>query len=225
MTYTSQPEIDRVRSLYLDFHDEGPYPRRGDELSYGNTLYLILAARQVKRRAPNSCVRIQMRVIRAQDAPEGLMNRLYRSALRGRGMSMRFNFTWYKRVKKRKTFEEYIGGNPSVANKTYKAFSLKTEIKVYAVNEAEYVAASSELESALEYARCTAHSVERCVEEGYIDMKKGYPRQLSDKEMLKTMFNDEDDQDFGKSNITFKQQLENLITSGVKFPRYFAGEL
>jgi hypothetical protein len=119
-------------------------------------------------------------------------------------------------------------GNPSVAHETSEAFSMNAEIKVYAVNESEYVAASSELESALAYASSTAHSVERCVEEGYIDMENGYPRPLSDEEMLKAMFDDEDDPDFGTPKyhpISFKQQLENLITRGVKFPRYFAGEL
>jgi hypothetical protein len=98
MTETSEPEIGRVRQFYLDFHNEGPYPRRGDEISSEKNLYLVLSAKQVKRRGPHAGVRIQMRVIRAQDIPEGLPDRLYRSASRGRGKSMRFSFTtWYKR--------------------------------------------------------------------------------------------------------------------------------
>ena len=32
MIETVEPEIGRVRQMYLDFHDEGPYPRRGDEV-------------------------------------------------------------------------------------------------------------------------------------------------------------------------------------------------
>jgi hypothetical protein len=103
-----QREMDRVRSLYLDFRDGGPFPRRGDAVSSGKTLYYVLSARQVKRRDPAAATRIQMKVIREQDMRAGLPERLVRSAARGHGQSLLFTFTWYKREKKRKTFEQLM---------------------------------------------------------------------------------------------------------------------
>jgi hypothetical protein len=228
MIETVEPEIGRVRQMYLDFHDEGPYPRRGDEVYSGKTLYLVLTARQVKRQDPKPGVRVQMRVIRGEDTPEGLRDRLYNAALRGRGKSMQFSVNWHNRGKKRKTFEEYIKRPPVTHNTSGANTPSNNEVKVYAVNETEYVAASSELESAIEFASNMSHPLERCVAEGYIDMKNGYPRPLSDEEMLTTMFENEDDPDFGKPEyrpICFKKQLENLIARGVAFPCYFAGEV
>lgn len=74
----------------------------------GKTLYFVLTSRKVTRRRPNVSVHIQMRVIRSQDAPDGLAEKLYRSAVRGRGQALTFKFTWYKREKKRMTFEQYM---------------------------------------------------------------------------------------------------------------------
>jgi hypothetical protein len=54
-------------------------------------------------------IRIQMRVMRRQDMPEGLSGRLIRSAIRGRGVSRLFTFSWYPRKKKAVTFEQYMG--------------------------------------------------------------------------------------------------------------------
>jgi hypothetical protein len=108
MMQRDQAEIGRTRSLYLDFSHSGPYPSRGDEVNSGKTLYLVLSARKVRRRDPSAAVRIQMRVIRLQDAPEGLRDRLHCSAVRGRGQSSAFSFTWHKREKRRMTFERYM---------------------------------------------------------------------------------------------------------------------
>jgi hypothetical protein len=111
MADTNQPEPGRVRSLYLDFMHDGPYPRRGDRVSSGTTVYFVLRARRVKRRDPDAPVRVQMQVIRAQDSPDGILERLNRSAVRARGCTLFFTFNWHKREKKRKTFEQYL--NPS----------------------------------------------------------------------------------------------------------------
>ena len=107
---STEPQIGRVRGLYVDF-SEPPYPSRGDRVTSGKTLYYVLQARRVKRRDPAAQVRIQMRVMRHQDMPEGLNARLLRSALRNRGVSRLFSFRWYPREKKRQSFEQYMRRN------------------------------------------------------------------------------------------------------------------
>ncbi len=108
-----QSEIGRVRSLYMDFSSSGPYPRHGDRMNSGKTLYYVLFAREVKRRSPDACVRIQMRVMRAQDMADGLEERLLRSAVREHFESLVFSFSWYSRKKKRLSFEQYMRGQAS----------------------------------------------------------------------------------------------------------------
>lgn len=108
MARSEQPEIGRVRSLYMDFPDDGPYPRRGDRITTGTTLYFVLFARKVKRRFPNACVRIQMLVIRAQDLTDGLDERLLRSAVRDHCDSRIFSFFWYPRKNKRLSFGRHM---------------------------------------------------------------------------------------------------------------------
>ena len=101
-------QIGRVRSLYLDFCDARPYPRRGDQVSSGKTLYFVLKARKVKRRDKSAPVRIQMLVIRELDLPDGMQGRLLQTAVRGHGHVLLFTFSWYKREKKSRTFEQYM---------------------------------------------------------------------------------------------------------------------
>jgi hypothetical protein len=105
---SKQPEIGRVRSLYMDCPGGGTYPRRGDRITTSTTLYFVLFARKVKRRFPNSCVRIEMLVIRAQDLTDGLDERLLRSAARDHLDSRIFSLFWYPRKKKRLSFESHM---------------------------------------------------------------------------------------------------------------------
>lgn len=103
-----EPQIGRVRGLYIDFQHSGPYPMRGDRLFSGKTLYFVLSARQVNRRDPNANPRIQMQVIQQQDLPEGTEARLDRYAIRHRGKPLQFDFSWYPRKKKSVSFEQYM---------------------------------------------------------------------------------------------------------------------
>ncbi len=100
-------------------------------------------------------------------------------------------------------------------------------VQIYNMNGTEYVAAHSELEAALAFAKHIGHSVERAVEQGYIDMSNGYPVAITASELDVLTFDDEDDEDYGKENYkprTFREQLKKLARSGFDFPRYFAGE-
>ena len=101
-------EVGRVRSLYIDLQDEKFVPRRGDRIETSRTVYYVLYARRVRRRDPSALTRIQMNVIRAQDMPVGLRERLIQSALRGHQCSRSFPFFWYPRTKRRISFEQYI---------------------------------------------------------------------------------------------------------------------
>lgn len=103
-----EPQIGRVSGLYIDFERDDKFPRRGDRLSSGKTIYYVLHARRVKRKDPNAKPRIQMRVMQKQDMPEGLSNKLILSAIRGHGGSLLFTFYWYPRKKKTITFERYM---------------------------------------------------------------------------------------------------------------------
>ena len=94
----------------MDSAGSGPYPRRGDRLFTGQTLYFVLFARQVKRRDVNACPRTRMLVMRAQDLTEGLEEMLLRTAIRGHLESRLFSFFWYPRSKRRMTFEQYMEG-------------------------------------------------------------------------------------------------------------------
>lgn len=105
-----EPQIGRVRGLYIDFENDERLPKRGDRVSSGTTLYYVLNARRVKRRDPNAKPRVQMRVIRREDMPDGLAERLVRSAIKRHDYSCLFEFRWYPRKKKAITFEEYLGG-------------------------------------------------------------------------------------------------------------------
>jgi hypothetical protein len=92
----------------MDIHDNGSAPRRGDRIMTSKTVYYVLYARKVHRRDPKAMRRIQMHVMRAQDMPADLEERLIRSALRGHQSSQTFRLFWYPRTKRRVTFEQYI---------------------------------------------------------------------------------------------------------------------
>ncbi len=99
-------------------------------------------------------------------------------------------------------------------------------VKIYAMNDTEWIVASSELQAALVYAGTISRTIDSCVKENYIDTEHGYPRALTVREMRRLRYHDEDDKNYGKDNYrprSFKQQLDQLIGPGAEFPRYFAG--
>jgi hypothetical protein len=102
---------------------------------------------------------------------------------------------------------------------------MDSEVKVYEMNDCEWMAAASPLEAAIGYAENMSMSLDRVVQDDLIDIKDGCPRELSVKEMRRLKFHDEDDEGFGKPGYkprSFREQLNKLITEGAKFPRYFA---
>lgn len=108
-TSNAVAEIGRVRSLYLDFgHGETTFPKRGDRLSSNSSFYYVLHARRVKRRDVNAPVRVQMAVMKFIDMAAGLSARLICSAIRNRGGSLLFEFTWNPRKKKSLSFEQLM---------------------------------------------------------------------------------------------------------------------
>jgi hypothetical protein len=93
--------------MWMDIHDGSDGPRRGDRLRSPKTLYWVLHSRKVKRRDPAACPRYQLFVVKADECDAVVKSRLLNSALR-RGSSRLFEFQWYPRKKKRKTFEQYM---------------------------------------------------------------------------------------------------------------------
>jgi hypothetical protein len=98
-------------------------------------------------------------------------------------------------------------------------------IKVFEVNDCEWVAARDQLDAALGYAQTLGYSLERVLNDELIDRESGCPRELSLREMRHLRFHDEDDSDYGLKSYkprSFRQQLDRLIAAGAKFPVYFA---
>ena len=98
-------------------------------------------------------------------------------------------------------------------------------IKVFEVNDCEWVAARDQLDAALGYAETLGCSLERVLNDELIDRESGCPRELSLREMRHLRFHDEDDSDYGLKSYkprSFRQQLDRLIAAGAKFPVYFA---
>lgn len=99
------------------------------------------------------------------------------------------------------------------------------DIFIYEINDVEFVAASSQVTAALEYAKFVGHSLERAIADGAIDVEKGYPRKLTAAEMRRIKFQNTDDEDFGKPNYkprSFRQELDRQIAEGRTFPKFFA---
>jgi hypothetical protein len=94
--------------MYMDILDQGPLPRRGDRLRSAKTTYFVIYAHVVKRRDPARCPRVTMKAIPMDELKQGTRTALIRSAIRGHGQSCLFEFRWYPRGKKAKTFEQYM---------------------------------------------------------------------------------------------------------------------
>lgn len=94
--------------MYMDILDGGQPPRRGDRLRSAKTTYYVLSARMVKRRDPEAPPRCLMKVARIDDLQQSTRQALIRSAIRGHQASLLFEFRWYPRGKKAKTFDEYL---------------------------------------------------------------------------------------------------------------------
>jgi hypothetical protein len=100
---------NRVRSIYMDLaNGTQRFPRRGDRITTGRTLYWVMCSRLVKRRDPLARPRVSIGVITSIDIEESLKGRLLRSAMR-RDASILFTIRWYPRKKKAVTFEQYVG--------------------------------------------------------------------------------------------------------------------
>lgn len=101
-------KLERTRGLFIDINDGGEGPRRGDVLATTRSRYWVLHSRRVKRHDAAAKPRYQMRVIRSEDITDELRAKLFRSAMRRAGGTMIFTFGWYKREKKKRTFEQHM---------------------------------------------------------------------------------------------------------------------
>ena len=98
-------------------------------------------------------------------------------------------------------------------------------IKIFEINDCEWVAAKDQLDAAIGYAEAMCDSIEEVLADERIDRKCGCPRELSMKELRALKYHDEDDEGFGKPGYkprSFLQQLKLEIGRGAKFPAYFA---
>ncbi len=98
-------------------------------------------------------------------------------------------------------------------------------IKIFEINDCEWVAAKDQLDAAIGYAEAMCDSIEEVLADERIDRKCGCPRELSMKELRALKYHDEDDEGFGKTGYkprSFLQQLKLEIGRGAKFPAYFA---
>lgn len=93
--------------MTMDLLNGGLGPKRGDRLRSPKTTYYVLGSRKVNRRDPSAPPRYQLWVEKLRDIEPELRGRLLRSACR-RGGSFMFEFTWYPRKKKSRTFEDYM---------------------------------------------------------------------------------------------------------------------
>lgn len=94
--------------IMMDLQGNERAPHRGDRLRSPKSLYYVLSAVPVTRRDPQACRRYKLRVARAEDLDSKMRNALIWSACR-RGGSMLYEFTWFPRKKKSRTFEQYLG--------------------------------------------------------------------------------------------------------------------
>jgi hypothetical protein len=93
--------------MWIDITDGGPGPRRGDWLRSSKTLYYVLHSRKIKRRDPEAQPRYELLTIKDSEIDSRLRAMLNASAAR-RGGRQCFDFTWYPRTKKVRTFEQYM---------------------------------------------------------------------------------------------------------------------
>jgi hypothetical protein len=93
--------------MYMDIFDGAAGPRRGDILASPRSRYWVLHSRRVKRHDAAAPPRYQMRVIRSEEVSEELRAKLFRSAQRRDGTHV-YTFTWYKREKKKRSFENHM---------------------------------------------------------------------------------------------------------------------
>jgi hypothetical protein len=99
------------------------------------------------------------------------------------------------------------------------------KIKIFEINDSEWVAAKDQLDAAIGYAETMSDSVENVLADGRIDREDGCPRELSASEMRSLKYHDEDDDGYGKPGYkprSFREQLKLEISRGAKFPAYFA---
>lgn len=95
--------------ITMDIRGPERAPHRGDRLQSPGTLYFVLSALPVVRRDTTACRRYKLRVAKAEDLDSKTRHALLWSACRRDG-SMLYKFTWYPRKKKRRTFEQLMGG-------------------------------------------------------------------------------------------------------------------
>lgn len=93
--------------MTMDVYDGSPPPKRGDRLKSPKTLYYVLHARKVKRKAPDAVPRYVMNVAKAEELEQLTRRRLISSACRRNG-SIMYHFTWNPRTKKTLTFEQLM---------------------------------------------------------------------------------------------------------------------
>lgn len=83
-------------------------------------------------------------------------------------------------------------------------------IKVFRMNDCDWMAAASLDEAVKSYRTFTGHE---CEDAGCCDN----PREVTDAEMGKLLFSDEDG-----TRRTFREQLDREVSAGSKFPAFFA---
>lgn len=94
--------------IYMDIPPDAPPPKRGDIVLSPRTSYYILHARKVSRRDPSARPRYHLHVAKPDELDWDTQLALLRSADR-RGGSFRWEFRWYPRKKKTRSFEVYLG--------------------------------------------------------------------------------------------------------------------
>jgi hypothetical protein len=96
--------------LTMDWHNPEPM-QRGDWLVFPKRRYVVLGARQIKRRDPMASPRFSVwcesedRML--EDHPKLLHILIRRASHRNGGIC--YHCTWNPRKKKRQTFEQYMG--------------------------------------------------------------------------------------------------------------------